>query len=292
MDQKIIRLYDRFTHGGMDRRRFLERLATLAGGAAAASALLPMLECNYAKAALVPADDPRIATQAIRFPGATGEVKGYLATPKAGGKRPAVVVIQQNRGLNPHIEDVARHYAVEGFLALGVDYLSPQGGTPVDVNEDKAREMHSKIDPAGALGDSRAAVAWLKAHAGSTGKVGAVGFCWGGGMVNNLAVAEPTLDAGVAYYGRQPAADRVPAIKASLLLHYAGLDDPINAGIPAYEAALKANGKSYELYLYPGVNHAFSDDTAGVRYDKAAAELAWSRTVAFFRKHLGAPGGA
>jgi len=203
-----------------------------------------------------------------------------------------VIVIHENRGLNPHIQDIARRLAVEGYVALGVDYLSRFGGTPAPYDDDKARDLFAKVTPDGALPDSRGALAYLKAHAGTTGKVGAVGFCWGGGAVNNLAVADPTLDAGVAFYGRQPAADRVPAIKAPLLLHYAGLDAGIGAGIPAFEAALKANGKTFELYVYEGAEHGFNNDTAGVRYNKAAADLAWGRTIAFFKKHLGTPSAA
>jgi carboxymethylenebutenolidase len=195
-----------------------------------------------------------------------------------------VVVIHENRGLNPHIKDVTRRIGVEGYLALGVDYLGPLGGTPDD--PDKAASLFATLKPEDALADSRAAVAFLRARPDGTGKIGAVGFCWGGGQVNSLAVAEPNLSAGVAYYGRQPAADKVPAIKAALLLHYAGLDEGIDAGIPAYEAALKAAGKTYEIFVYPGVNHAFNNDTSAARYNKEAADLAWSRTLAFFRKYL------
>jgi carboxymethylenebutenolidase len=195
-----------------------------------------------------------------------------------------VVVIHENRGLNPHIKDVTRRVAVEGFAALGVDCLSPLGGTPDD--SDKAGELFATLKPDDALADIRAAFAALKARAGGNGKVGAVGFCWGGGMVNNLAVVEPTLAAGVAYYGRQPSADKVPAIKAALLLHYAGLDQGIDAGIPDYEAALKKDGKTYEIFVYPNTNHGFNNDTTEARYNKEAADLAWGRTVAFFKKHL------
>ncbi|HEX2725047.1 MAG TPA: dienelactone hydrolase family protein [Beijerinckiaceae bacterium] len=284
MDQKIINLFDEYTHGGMNRRSFLDRLATLAGGAAAANALLPLLENNYAMAQVVAESDPRIVTETFQVPGVQG-LQGYLARPKAGGKHPAVLVIHENRGLNPHIKDVTRRVATEGFVALGLDYLSPIGGTPAD--EDKARDMIGTLKAPDIVASGKAAVAALASHPNSTGKVGAVGFCWGGGAVNNLAVAEPGLDAGVAYYGRQPAADQVASIKAPLMLHYAGLDEPINAGIPAYEAALKAAGKTYEVHVYQGVNHAFNNDTNAARYNKEAADLAWSRTVAFFRKHLG-----
>ncbi len=214
-------------------------------------------------------------------------VSGYLARLKAKGKRPAVVVIHENRGLNPHIQDVARRIALEGFLALAVDMLSPFGGTPAD--EDKARDMFATINADETARRIAAAVPFLAQHPESTGNVGAVGFCWGGGMVNRIAVLAPgDLKAGVAYYGAQPPAEQVKSIRAPLLLHYAGLDERINAGIPAYEAALKAADKRFAIHVYPNVNHAFNNDT-GNRYDKPAADLAWSRTIAFFKENLGAP---
>jgi carboxymethylenebutenolidase len=286
MDQRIIDLYDRFTHGGIDRRAFLDRLASLAGSTAAAAALLPILQNDYARAAIVAEDDPRLSAGMIDIPAGGAALKGYLVRAKDGpAKRPAVIVIHENRGLNPHIRDVTRRMALEGFLALAPDYLSPAGGTPAD--EDKAREMIGGLKAPDVVAWSRAALAAMAAHPASTGKVGAVGFCWGGGQVNALAVADPGLAAGVAYYGRQAAASDVPAIRAALMLHYAGLDERINAGIPPFEAALKAAGKTYELHMYAGVNHAFNNDTAAARYDKAAADLAWSRSVAWFRRHLG-----
>jgi carboxymethylenebutenolidase len=284
MDQKIINLFDEYTHGGMNRRSFLDRLATLAGGAAAANALLPLLENNYAQAQVVAESDPRIVTETFQVPGVQG-LTGYLVRPKAGGKHPAVLVIHENRGLNPHIKDVTRRVATEGFVALGLDYLSPIGGTPAD--EDKARDMIGTLKAPDIVASGRAAVAALASHANSTGKVGSVGFCWGGAAVNNLAVAEPNLAAGVAYYGRQPAADQVVGIKAPLMLHYAGLDEGINKGIPDYEAALKKAGKTYEIHMYEGANHAFNNDTNAARYKKDAADLAWGRTIAFFKKNLG-----
>jgi carboxymethylenebutenolidase len=283
MDQRIIKLFDEYTHGGMNRRTFLDRLAALAGGAAAASALLPLLENNYAHAEVVAESDPRIAAETVSIQGVQG-LTGYLVKPKSGSRFPTVIVIHENRGLNPHIRDVARRVATEGFLALAPDYLSPIGGTPTD--EDKARTMIGSLKPDDVIASGRAAVATLKARPEGNGKVGAVGFCWGGGAVNNLAVAEPGLDAGVAYYGRQAPADKVANIRAALMLHYAGIDEPINAGIPAYEAALKAAGKSYELHMYPGANHAFNNDTNAARYNKEAADLAWGRTTAFLKKHL------
>jgi carboxymethylenebutenolidase len=213
-------------------------------------------------------------------------MKGYLVVPKdAAGKLPGVIVIHENRGLNPHIRDVTRRMALEGFVALAPDFLSPQGGTPE--NEDKAREMFSTLDMGATVANGEATRAFLADHEKVNGKVGAIGFCWGGGMVNRIAVASPELGAGVAYYGSQVPAEEVPKIKAPLMLHYAGLDERINAGIEAYKAALEKNGKAFELFVYDGVNHAFNNDTSAARYDKAAAELAWSRTVAFLKKNLG-----
>jgi carboxymethylenebutenolidase len=287
MDQRIINLYDRFTHGGISRRDFLDRLAEMAGSAAAAAALLPLLQNDYALAAIVAADDARLATERLAYDSPKGKINGYLARPKAKGKRPTVLVIHENRGLNPHLEDVARRLAAEGFLAYAVDLLSLVGGTPA--SEDAARELHPKMNQDDAVAALVSGVSVLKAHAESTGKVGAVGFCFGGLMINRLAVASPALDAGVAYYGRQVPADQVPNIKASLLLHYAENDDPVNSGIPAYEAALKANNKKYTIHTYAGTQHAFNNDTGAARYNKAAADLAWNRTLAFFKETLGAP---
>ncbi len=288
MDQRIINLYDRFTHGALSRREFLDRLTEVAGSAAAAAALLPLLQNDPAKAAVVAPDDPRLVTETIGYDAGGTKISGYLARGKDKAKRPAVIVIHENRGLVPHIQDVTRRIALEGFLALGVDMLSPFGGTPAD--EDKARDQFAAvIKPDEAAPRIAAAVPFLANHAESTGSVGAVGFCWGGGMVNRLAVISPTLKAGVAYYGLQVPADQVPAIKAALLLHYAGNDERIDAGIPAYEAALKANGKRHTIYIYDGVQHAFNNDTSAARYNKAAADLAWGRTIAFFKEQLGAP---
>jgi carboxymethylenebutenolidase len=287
MDQKIINLYDRFTHGGMNRRDFLDRLAELAGSSAAAAALLPLLQNDYARAAIVAADDSRFAAERQSFDSPKGRIDGYLARPKSKGRRPMVLVIHENRGLNPHLEDVARRFAAEGFGAYAIDLLSLVGGTPA--SEDAARELHGKLDHNDAVVALTAAVTFLDGHPESTGKVGAVGFCFGGLMVNRLAAASPELDAAVAYYGRQIPAAQVANIKAPLLLHYAEHDDGVNAGIPAYEAALKAAGKTYTIHTYPGTQHAFNNDTGAARYDKVAAELAFGRTLAFFRQHLGAP---
>jgi len=291
MDQKIINLYDRFTHGGMSRREFLDRLTEMAGSAAAAAALVPLLQSNYAQAAIVAPDDARLAIETASYDAGGVKINGYLARLKEKGKRPAVIVIHENRGLTPHIQDVTRRIGLEGYLALGIDILTPNGGTPAD--EDKARDLFAAVvKPEEAAPRIAAAVPFLEKHAESTGNVGAVGFCWGGGMVNRVAVLSPSLKAGVAYYGVQvPAAD-VPAIRAPLLLHYAGNDERVNAGIAAYEAALKANSKRYTLHMYEGAQHAFNNDTGAARYNKPAADLAWGRTLAFFKENLGAPGRA
>ena len=239
------------------------------------------------RAAIVAPDDARLAIETVSYDAAGTRISGYLVRPKEKHKLPAVIVIHENRGLNPHIQDVTRRVAAEGFLAFGVDLLSSKGGTPAD--EDKARDMFATLNLDEIEKQLAAAVPFLEKHAESNGNVGAVGFCWGGGMVNRLAAASPELKAGVAYYGRQIPAERVPAIRAPLLLHYAGLDQAINAGIPAYEAALKANNKRYTIHMYDGVNHAFNNDTGAARYNKEAADLAWSRTIAFFKENLGAP---
>ncbi len=287
MDQKIINLYDRFTHGGMNRREFLDRLAELAGSTAAAAALLPLLQNDYAQAAVVAPDDGRLAAERIAYDSPKGKIGGYLVRAKAKLKRPTVIVIHENRGLNSHIEDVARRLAVEGYLALAPDLLSVQGGTPPD--EDRARELHSKTQREDMIAAALAAIPFMLAHAESSGKVGAVGFCFGGGVVNRMAAGSPELAAAVSYYGLQVPVEMVPAIKAPLLLHYAENDENINRGIAAYEAALTANHKKYRIYVYPGTQHAFNNDTGAARYNKAAADLAWSRTLAFFAENLGAP---
>jgi carboxymethylenebutenolidase len=286
MDQRVLDLYDKFTHGGINRRVFLDRLAEIAGSSAAALAMLPLLQNDYARAATVAADDARLAIDGVSYDAQGTRINGYLARLKAKGKRPAVIVIHENRGLNPHIQDIARRLALAGFLAYAVDMLSPLGGTPAD--EDKGRDMIATLKPDETAQRIAAAVPFVEKHAESTGKVGAVGFCWGGGMVNRVAVLAPDLKAGVAYYGLQVPADQVKSIQAALLLHYAGLDQRVDAGIPAYEAALKAAGKRFTVDIYPNVNHAFNNDT-GRSYDKAAADLAWGRTIAFFSEHLGPP---
>jgi len=287
MDQRIINLYDQFTHGGMNRRDFLDRLAGLTGSAAAGAALLPLLQNSYAQAAIVAADDGRLVSERVSYDSPHGKINGYLVRAKAKGKRPAIVVIHENRGLNPHIEDVARRLALEGFLALSPDLLSLVGGTPP--SEDAARDLHTKMNREEAIAASVAAVSYLGKHEESTGKVGTVGFCFGGGVVNRMATDSPDLAAGVAYYGTQPPADKVPAIKAALMLHYAENDENINKGIAAYEAALKANNKKFTINSYPGTQHAFNNDTGAARYNKPAADLAWERTIGFFKEQLGTP---
>jgi len=283
--QAMINAYDEYTHLTLDRRSFMDKLTKLAGSATAAAAIAPLLAADKAAAEVVSENDDRLTGQDITYPGSGGDMKGYLVQPKnASGKLGAVIVIHENRGLNPHIRDVARRMALEGFVALAPDFLSPQGGTPE--NEDKARDMFSKLDAATTVANGEATVVYLSKLEATNGNVGAIGFCWGGGVVNNLAVKSPELKAGVAYYGAQPPASEVANIKAALLLHYAGLDDRINAGIDAYKKALEENGKKFEIYIYDGANHAFNNDTSAARYDKAAADLAWGRTVAFLKQNL------
>jgi carboxymethylenebutenolidase len=284
MDRRIIELYDEYTHAPLQRRDFLDRLAKLAGGSAAAYALLPLLENNYAKAQIIAPDDPGLKATRISYPGAGGDVAGYFVAPAGGKPAPAVIVIHENRGLNAHIEDVTRRVAKAGFVALAPDLLSSLGGTPKD--EDKAREMIAQLKPPQAVGDLQAAVSWLAGDAAVAGKIGCVGFCWGGGMSNRLAVAEPRLGAAVVYYGPSPALEDVPKIKAPLLLHYAGLDKRINDGVPPYIETLEMHDKPFEKHVYDGVDHAFNNDAAAARYNAAAAQLAWDRTIAFLTARL------
>jgi carboxymethylenebutenolidase len=287
MDQKIIDLYDTFTHGGMHRREFMTHLTSLAGSAGAALALLPVLQNNYAQAAFTVPDDPRLAIERIAYDWPKGKVSAYLARPKGNARRPAVLVIHENRGINPHIEDVARRLALEGFLALAPDLLSVSGGTPPI--EDQARELYGKTSREEMLAESLAGVVFLKTHPESTGKVGGIGFCAGGSILNRVATESPELDAASVYYGDAPPADKVSGIRAALLLHYASLDKRVNAGIAGYEAALTANKKRFTVHMYEGANHSFNADVNAARYHKPSADLAWTRTLAFFREHLGAP---
>jgi carboxymethylenebutenolidase len=284
MDSRIIKLYDEYTHKPLPRREFLDQLAKLTGGAAAASALLPILEHNYAMAATVDPGDKRLVAGRLAYQGTTGGIIAYVARRTAEAKRAGVIVIHENRGLSPHIEDVARRVALEGYTALAPDLLSPSGGTPSD--DDAARDAIGKLDQASTVANLVAAVATLKSRPDAAGPVGVVGFCWGGGMTNLLAEAAPGLAAAAPFYGIAPPAAGVKNIKAKLMLHYAGNDERIDATIPGYEEALKAAGVTYTKYMYPGVEHAFHNDTAGPRYNKEAAELAWSRTMAFFKETL------
>ncbi len=283
--QEMIELYDEYTHVTLDRRGFMEKLTKLAGGGAAASAIASLIGSDYARAEIVAADDQRLAISDITYPGPAIPVKAYLAMPATRtGKLPAVVVIHENRGLNPHIKDVVRRVGLEGFVALGPDLLSRQGGTPA--TDEEAAPMFRNINQADLVADAVAAVSFLETDPDTNGKVGAVGFCFGGGIVNQMAVKSPDLLAAVAYYGQQPTAADAAKIKARMMLHYAGLDERTNAGIPAFEAALKAAGVDYQTFIYEGANHAFNNDTSAARYDKAAADLAWSRTIAFLKETL------
>ncbi|NTE05753.1 dienelactone hydrolase family protein [Agrobacterium tumefaciens] len=281
MDQKIINLYDEYTHSQLNRKDFMKKLALLAGGTAMAMTILPLLENNYAAAAFT---SDEIMVENITYAGVEGNMNAVLAKPKTDRKLGCVLVIHENRGLNPHIIDVTKRVAAEGFIALGVDALSPLGGTPMD--EDKGRELIGKLDPEKNLQNYLRGLEYLRTRKDANGKVGCVGFCWGGGMANKLAVNDPKLQAAVAYYGAQANAADVPKIKASLMLHYGGLDERINAGIPAYEKALKENNKDYKIYIYNGVNHAFNNNTSPTRYNEAAAKLAWGRTIDLFKHKL------
>jgi carboxymethylenebutenolidase len=283
MNQDIINLYDEYTHKPLTREDFLKRLVKLTGSMAVAMTVLPSLEGCYTRPATT-ATASDLHTENITYPGATGDMKAYLARPAKEKRYGTVVVIHENRGLNPHIQDVARRVAQAGFLAIAPDALSPLGGTPA--NEDEARQLFAKLDAKQNLQNFIKAYDHAATRADSNGHYGAVGFCWGGALANQLAVNFPALRAAVAYYGSQPKAEDVPKIKAAVQLHYGGLDERINAGIPAYEAALKQAGTRYELYVYEGVNHAFHNDTSAARYNEAAAKLSWKRTLAFFEKYL------
>ena len=282
---ELLELYDYYAHGQINRREFLDRAALLTLGGTALS-LLTALSPNYALAEQVSFTDPAIVAEYVMYPSpnGNGQVRGYLVRPaKVEGKLPAVVVVHENRGLNPYIEDVARRLAKAGFIALAPDGLTSVGGYPG--NDEQGLALQQKVDPTRLMNDFFAAVEWLMHHDASTGKVGITGFCYGGGVANAAAVAYPELGAAVSFYGRQPGADEVSRIQAPLMLHYAGLDTRINEGWPAFEQALKANGKVYEAHVYPGVNHGFHNDSTP-RYDEAAATLAWDRTLAWFDKYL------
>ena len=283
---EVLKLFDGYVHGWLSRRDFLDGAAKLAVGGFTAAAMLESLRPNYAFAQQVAKDDPRIKSEYLTYPSpqGSGTMRGYFARPaNPAGKLPGMVVIHENRGLNPYIEDVARRLAVANFLAFAPDAPTPLGGYPGD--EEKAAQLFGQLDATKRTEDLIAAYGVLKSRPECTGKVGAVGFCFGGGMVNTFAVRLPDLAAAVPFYGGQPSAADTAKIKAPLLLHYAGLDDRINAGWPAYEVALKANGVKYQMYMYPNTNHGFHNDTTP-RYDEAAAKLAWSRTVAFLNENL------
>ncbi|EDM38414.1 Dienelactone hydrolase and related enzyme [Pedobacter sp. BAL39] len=282
MDQKIISLYDAYTHSSISRKAFMRKLALLAGSTAMAMTILPLLENNYARGARV--DDQELDTEMVSYKGDDGEVKAFLAKPKGKKNLGTVLVIHENRGLNPHIIEVTKRVALAGFLALGVDALSPLGGTPQD--EDKAREMIGRLDADKNLQNYLDGLDFLRKHKDGNGKAGCLGFCWGGGMANKLAVNDPTLLVAVSYYGAQPKTEDVPAIKSSIMLHYGGLDERINSGIPPYEEALKNNHIDYQLFIYEGVNHAFNNDTSPTRFNEAAAGLAWQRTIDLFKIKL------
>ena len=284
VDLRATELYGRYRRNEISRRKFLENLAVIAGGLVAAYSLLPFLENSEVQAEVVGEDDGRLAGQVVTFAGATGQMSGYQAQPKDVAKMPAILVVHENRGLNPHIEDVARRFALEGFFALAPDALSSMGGTPAD--QEKAIGMIKSLNMDETIKNFAAAAAYLKTHPQSTGKVGVVGFCWGGAVANSLAVWSKDIVAAVPYYGKQPPTEDVVKIKAALLLHYAGLDERINQGIPALEEALVKNGVEYELYMYEGAKHAFNNDTNPERYNKQAAELAWKRTIEFLKRKL------
>jgi carboxymethylenebutenolidase len=286
-EQELLNIFDQYVHGDIDRRGFLDRASKFAVGGVTAGMLLDMLNPQFAAAQQVPKDDKRIKAEYLEFPspqGNPGKTKGYLVRPaSATGKLPGVLVIHENRGLNPHIEDIARRLALDNFMAFAPDALAPLGGYPGD--EDKARTLFPQLDNTKTREDMVAAATWLKNRPDCNGKIGAVGFCWGGGMVNFLATRLPDLNAGVPFYGTQPSADETAKIRAPLLIHYAENDERVNAGWPAFDAALTANKVPHEMFKYPGTQHGFNNDTTP-RSDAAAAKLAWERTVAFFNKHL------
>lgn len=282
---EVLKLFDAYVHGGVSRREFLDRAAPFTAGASAA-AVLASLSPNYAWAQQVPEGDARIRVERVEYdsPEGHGAIRAYLVRPaETPGKLPGVVVVHENRGLNPYIEDVARRLGAAGYLALAPDGLTPKGGYPGNDNE--GRRLQAELDRGKLVQDFAAAVAHLQRHPDCSGKVGVVGFCFGGYVVNQLAVSIPTLAAGVAFYGRQPAGESVPGIEAPLLLHFAGLDERVNQGWPAFEEALKRHGKSYAAHVYPNVNHGFHNDTTP-RYDESAAELAWRRSLDFFARRL------
>ena len=282
MESNITKLCDEYKDGQIDRRTFLKKLTLLTGSAAAALAILPALgETN----SVIPAQDDDIVAEFVNYPAPKTDMRAFIAHPKKDGKFPAVVVIHENRGLQPHIQDVAKRFAKEGFLAVAPDGLTPVGGTP-DNDQNLAAERIRELNNDDTINNYVAAVKYLKTHPRSTGKVGCTGFCWGGAMTNNVAVNSPELDAAVPYYGRTPATEDVVKIKAPIMAHYAGNDPGINAGIPAFEEELKKQNKEYQIFMYEGAGHAFNNDSNPERYNAEAAKLAWGRTIAFFKDKL------
>jgi len=284
MEKRITDLYKDFKKDPTGRRKFLKKLAMVTGSTAAATALFPILEDNEVMAAGRQKKEPGLVTEFIKYPAETGEMRAFIARPEKGKKFPAVIVIHENRGLVPHIQDVTRRMAAEGFLALAPDALTPVGGTPEDVSNVGA--LFKQLNNEQTVKNFVAAVKYLKTHPNSTGKVGCTGFCWGGAMTNQVAVNAPDLNAAVPYYGRQPSAEDVAKIKAPIMAHYAENDPGINAGIASFEEALKKNNKEYQIFTYPGTGHGFNNDTNPERYNEQAAKLAWQRTVAFFKEKL------
>ncbi|MBP6300368.1 MAG: dienelactone hydrolase family protein [Arenimonas sp.] len=283
--QAVINLYDEYTHQPLQRRDFIKRLAVLVGSSAAAYAVLPLLENNYANAAISEPDDKRLKTQMIEIETESGILKAYLAQPiKQKKKVGSVLIIHENRGLNAHTQDIARRVALAGFNALALDFLSPLGGTPS--NEDEARALFAKLDPAQSIANGQSALQYLNKLPNSNGKLGVIGFCWGGGMAGQLAVHTPDLDAAISFYGMAPDLTLVPKIKAFVMLHYASEDERINAGRAAYESALSKDKIAFESYTYEGVQHAFNNDTNAARYNKPAADLAWQRSMDLFKRLL------
>lgn len=284
MDKNISDLFSSYSNGGLSRRGFIKKLAVYTGSAAGASILLPMMEENELISGKNKKVEPELITEFIKYPAQTGEMRAFIARPKKGKKFPAVIVIHENRGLVPHIQDVTRRMAKEGFLAIAPDALSPVGGTPEDISNVSA--LFKQLNNEETTKNFVAAVKYLQTHPNSNGKTGCTGFCWGGAMTNQVAVNSPDLKAAVPYYGRQPSAEDVAKIKASVMAHYAENDAGINAGIPAFEEALKKNNIEYQIFSYPGTGHGFNNDTNTERYNEAAAKLAWQRTVSFFREKL------
>ena len=325
LDQRIIDLHHDYAHHHFDRRKFLEQAAKICGSAAAAAALLPVLDCNYALAETVKADDPRLVTERVTYPGVTGDVKGYIARPKDNAKHAAIVVVHEIGGLNPHTEDIARRLATEGYVALAVDFLSPVGGTPAPgagggrgpgagapgagaggrgaggapaagaaaaappAGGGGGGQLANRLDPEQTYANGVAAVKYLRTRADVNGKIGIVGFCWGGRVVQHIAVADPSLTAAVAFYGEPPSLTEAAKLKAPLLMNYADVMLDMNNGGEGilYAQELKKLGKTYDIHFYPGAQHGFNNDTNQARYNEAAAKLAWSRTIAWFKKYLG-----